>query len=302
VRFSHLTVEARIAIHVEVLAAHDGSAGVGEEAVLESAMTPPQAMMMGETLFTDPLEIAAAYLFYSRPPFANLANGDEARRSKSIAPVPEPTQIPHRAVRLFDFVEKPGSFSFEWRLLRDLGMLLLPYSEAGLAVSEKSCLQVKLEERLRHRVCSSPAKPCVERMRQRIIVDHTLSATRALRCDQHVGSERCCFPVSPADANHRPQIIAELALAQRSNISWGYGQETPVNGVCCRPGVVHVQRCPLTRRKIAAVGFQPRFRDDIIEDAPGSEREYGWVTLGWRVFNCSRGRVAVKKTAITDEQ
>lgn len=63
-RFSHPTVEAVKAIHSEVLAAHGGSAGVREEALLESAVAAPQATMMGQTLFTDPLEIAAAYLFY----------------------------------------------------------------------------------------------------------------------------------------------------------------------------------------------------------------------------------------------
>ena len=63
-KFSHHRVEAVKAIHAEVLAAHGGSAGVREEALLESAVAAPQATMMGETLFTDPLEIAAAYLFY----------------------------------------------------------------------------------------------------------------------------------------------------------------------------------------------------------------------------------------------
>src|SRR5262245_6311955 len=60
----HPTVEAVKAIHAEVLAAHGGSAGLREEALLESAVAAPQATMMGQTLFTDPLEIAAAYLFY----------------------------------------------------------------------------------------------------------------------------------------------------------------------------------------------------------------------------------------------
>jgi death-on-curing protein len=64
VSLSHLTVEAAKAIHAEVLAAHGGSTGVREVALLESAVAAPQATMMGETLFTDPLEIAAAYLFY----------------------------------------------------------------------------------------------------------------------------------------------------------------------------------------------------------------------------------------------
>ncbi len=61
---AHPTVAAVKAIHAEVLAAHGGSAGLGEEALLESAVAAPQATMMGEPLFTDPVEIAAAYLFY----------------------------------------------------------------------------------------------------------------------------------------------------------------------------------------------------------------------------------------------
>ncbi|HEY5779838.1 MAG TPA: type II toxin-antitoxin system death-on-curing family toxin [Terrimicrobiaceae bacterium] len=62
--FSHLTLEAVKAIHAEVLAAHGGAAGVRDETLLESAVAAPQATMIGEALFTDPLEIASAYLFY----------------------------------------------------------------------------------------------------------------------------------------------------------------------------------------------------------------------------------------------
>jgi death-on-curing protein len=61
---AHLTVEAVKAIHAEVMAAHGGGAGLREAALLESAVAAPQATMMGETLFTDPVEMAAAYLFY----------------------------------------------------------------------------------------------------------------------------------------------------------------------------------------------------------------------------------------------
>lgn len=61
---SHPTVEAVKAIHAEVLAAHGGGAGLRDEGLLESAVAAPQATMMGEPLFTDPVEIAAAYLFY----------------------------------------------------------------------------------------------------------------------------------------------------------------------------------------------------------------------------------------------
>jgi len=60
----HPDVAAVKAIHAEVLAAHGGSAGIRDEALLESAINAPQASMMGRPVFEDPLEIAAAYLFY----------------------------------------------------------------------------------------------------------------------------------------------------------------------------------------------------------------------------------------------
>ena len=60
----HLTVEAVKAIHGEVLAAHGGAGGIRDETLLESAVAAPQASMMGQPLISDPLEIAAAYLFY----------------------------------------------------------------------------------------------------------------------------------------------------------------------------------------------------------------------------------------------
>jgi len=60
----HLTVSAVKAIHHEVLSAHGGARGVRDEALLESAVAAPQATMMGKPLISDPVEIAAAYLFY----------------------------------------------------------------------------------------------------------------------------------------------------------------------------------------------------------------------------------------------
>jgi death-on-curing protein len=70
---AHPTVEAVIAIHAEVLAAHGGSAGLRDLPLLESAVAAPQATMMGSPMFSDPLEIAAAYLFYlcSNHPFVD---------------------------------------------------------------------------------------------------------------------------------------------------------------------------------------------------------------------------------------
>jgi death-on-curing protein len=61
---AHPTVEAVMAIHAEVLAAHGGSSGLRDRALLESAVAAPQATMMGAPLFSEPVEIAAAYLFY----------------------------------------------------------------------------------------------------------------------------------------------------------------------------------------------------------------------------------------------
>ena len=61
---AHPTVDAVLAIHAEVLAAHGGSAGLRDPALLASAVAAPQATMMGQPVFADPIEIAAAYLFY----------------------------------------------------------------------------------------------------------------------------------------------------------------------------------------------------------------------------------------------
>jgi death-on-curing protein len=60
----HPTVEAVIAIHDEVLAAHGGSPGLRSRELLESAVAAPQATMMGAPMISEPIEIAAAYLFY----------------------------------------------------------------------------------------------------------------------------------------------------------------------------------------------------------------------------------------------
>jgi death-on-curing protein len=60
----HPNVDAVLAIHAEVLAAHGGSPGLRSRELLESAVAAPQATMMGQPLMTDPFEIAAAYLFY----------------------------------------------------------------------------------------------------------------------------------------------------------------------------------------------------------------------------------------------
>jgi death-on-curing protein len=60
----HPTIDAVLAIHAEVLAAHGGSPGLRSRELLESAVAAPQATMMGVPMIFDPVEIAAAYLFY----------------------------------------------------------------------------------------------------------------------------------------------------------------------------------------------------------------------------------------------
>lgn len=60
----HLTVASVKVIHAEVLEAHGGAAGLRDETLLESAIAAPQATMMGQPLISDPIETAAAYLFY----------------------------------------------------------------------------------------------------------------------------------------------------------------------------------------------------------------------------------------------
>ena len=60
----HPTVEAVLAIHAEVLTAHGGSSGLRSRELLESAVAAPQATMMGVPMISEPIEIAAAYLYY----------------------------------------------------------------------------------------------------------------------------------------------------------------------------------------------------------------------------------------------
>jgi len=60
----HPTVEAVKAIHREVLQAHGGSRGIRDEGLLDSAVAAPQATTMGKPMFREPVEVAAAYLFY----------------------------------------------------------------------------------------------------------------------------------------------------------------------------------------------------------------------------------------------
>ena len=60
----HPTLEGVLAIHAAVLATHGGSPALRSRELLESAIAAPQAAIAGTPLISDPIEIAAAYLFY----------------------------------------------------------------------------------------------------------------------------------------------------------------------------------------------------------------------------------------------
>jgi len=60
----HPTKAQVIRIHQAVLRKDGGSDGIGDESLLESALAAPQATFGGEPIISDPIEVAAAYLFY----------------------------------------------------------------------------------------------------------------------------------------------------------------------------------------------------------------------------------------------
>ena len=61
----HLTVDIVEEIHAEAIRQYSaGWTGVRNRALLESAVAAPQATFGGESVFTNIVEVAAAYLFY----------------------------------------------------------------------------------------------------------------------------------------------------------------------------------------------------------------------------------------------
>lgn len=60
----HLTVADVLEVHAEAISQFGGSAGIREMALLESAVAAPQASFGGESVYTDLIEVAAAYLFF----------------------------------------------------------------------------------------------------------------------------------------------------------------------------------------------------------------------------------------------
>jgi death-on-curing protein len=60
----HLTVADVLEVHTEAISQFGGSSGIREMALLESAVAAPQASFGGEPVYTDLIEVAAAYLFF----------------------------------------------------------------------------------------------------------------------------------------------------------------------------------------------------------------------------------------------
>lgn len=60
----HLTVAVVLEIHAEAISQFGGSAGIRERTSLESEVAAPQGSFGGESVYTDLIEVAAAYLFF----------------------------------------------------------------------------------------------------------------------------------------------------------------------------------------------------------------------------------------------
>ena len=61
---THLTVDIVEEIHDEAIRLFGGLNGVRDRALLESGVAAPQATFDGESVFSDIIDVAAAYLFY----------------------------------------------------------------------------------------------------------------------------------------------------------------------------------------------------------------------------------------------
>ena len=69
----HLSVNTLLKIHREAVHRFGGDPGIRSRELLESAAAAPQALFDGESVFSDRIEIAAAYLYYlcSNHPFVD---------------------------------------------------------------------------------------------------------------------------------------------------------------------------------------------------------------------------------------
>lgn len=62
--FLHVSLNSVIAIHDHAIKRHGGLSGIRSIDLLESAIAAPQASFGGQSILTDGVEVAAAYLYY----------------------------------------------------------------------------------------------------------------------------------------------------------------------------------------------------------------------------------------------
>jgi len=86
---AHLTVEIVSEIHAEAIARFGGAGGVREIALLESAVSAPQASFGGKSPYGDLVEVAAAYLYYLNHPFVDGNKRIVFLRLNGIEPKPD---------------------------------------------------------------------------------------------------------------------------------------------------------------------------------------------------------------------
>jgi death on curing protein len=69
----HLTTDQVLEIHAAAIRLYGGASGLRDAALLHSATAAPQATFGGQSTFSDPVAIAAAYLYYlcSNHPFVD---------------------------------------------------------------------------------------------------------------------------------------------------------------------------------------------------------------------------------------
>ncbi|MDA1231851.1 MAG: type II toxin-antitoxin system death-on-curing family toxin [Planctomycetota bacterium] len=61
---THLSVSMVMQIHAAAIRKFGGSPGVRDQTLVESAVAAPKATFGGKSVYTDTIEVSAAYLFY----------------------------------------------------------------------------------------------------------------------------------------------------------------------------------------------------------------------------------------------
>lgn len=102
--FEHPTVEAVEDIHAQVLESHGGSTGIRDRALLESAVAAPQATMSGVPILTDPVDIAAGYLFHICQNHPFVDGNKRTGLATALVFLSENNLLPNEELRVDDWV------------------------------------------------------------------------------------------------------------------------------------------------------------------------------------------------------